>query len=466
MTFSNYDRKAPVERGQDAPPPSYDFATGVPAGASTYSPRTFPPASSNVDKQYGSFSEKGQRQREQEQYEYQGQQGEPSRSFASPSSSSNDPAESSSDPLNDMSLDAKTALAKFGNPFARNPEWSPSAQDAQLTHLPALDFQLRIKMFFTGPSAEKRAQAPPPSFQRRFQATNPFSAIPFEPVYIPGADKKKKGDKQLLSDGFQPMYPGGLLVPRDVSAADWGRFLEDVTVAGRLTGKQSLVSNVAPITMNMGMTGMLVTRAIEKSMKKGKEPAIFEIVETWQATFFAKRNLDVYILQNGERRTARSPNAPIPSATHPVPAQLQRSNTSSSSSSSSSETPSQHHEPPHPDYDPRPAPAPQAGFDRRGQREQRRAMRRQGMPERRTGRRGDRQHDGPQRKFADMPDLPVRGEHPAGLVGAAPSTSASSQPRRSRRRDRGAKGGGFLLVIAPLPPSSNKPRALPETFMW
>lgn len=322
-------KDAPAHSEADAmsyaamPPPSYSSAISVSdqARALQGSPRS--EVGFGKEQQYGGFSEKEQLRREQELCSY--------RTTGAPSGSSSS-FPSSSGFTNSAPPDAKTALATFGSPFATSPDWSPSAHDAYLTQLPKLDIELRLKMRFSGPSAEQRANAPPPSWNRSFASTHPSASAHFESVYIRSANTKSAAHKQILADGFQNSYPGRLMVSRDVSSADWARFNEDMVVAGRLTGAQSIVSNVAPITMHLGATGFFVTRAIEKGMKKRKDPLICATVELWQQNFFTSRKLDVYILHNGQRLTARSPNAPVPVSA----AQIQRSDTIASSSSSSS----------------------------------------------------------------------------------------------------------------------------------
>lgn len=91
------------------------------------------------------------------------------------------------------------------------------------------------------------------------------------------------------------------MVPHDVSAADWFRFLEDIVVSAKLSGAQNVISNVAPITMHLGATGYFVTKAIQNGMAKKKEPAVFETVEVWNQRFFTARGLDVMLVKEKER---------------------------------------------------------------------------------------------------------------------------------------------------------------------
>lgn len=197
-------------------------------------------------------------------------------------------------PLNDLSAynqptqptgnDATTRLAQYGSPYATNREWSPGPSEMGAMTLTQLPIGLRIKIRFARHPGEI-FDPPCPSFLRPIPllgqptATNLTARIP------------PKG--KLLAEGFKPHYPSHLLVPRDVSMADWARFLEDLEVAGRMTGLQQVVSNVAPVTMHLGATGYFVTKAIQKGMLKGKEPVVYEALTVWQERFFMPRGLKV-----------------------------------------------------------------------------------------------------------------------------------------------------------------------------
>ncbi len=193
--------------------------------------------------------------------------------------------------------------------------------------LPKQAFMMRVKARFAR-TAGDIFNPPAPSFQR--QPATQWTYQPFPPISIKAAGK-------LLSDGFKPLYPGRVLADHDVSAADWARFLEDIQVAGRLTGGQSVWSNVAPVTMHLGATGYFVTKAIEKGMKKKKVPFIAEAVETWMENFFGARRLDVYIVDGKERITARRPGEPVPTMAMNTPKPAFDSSSSDSSDSSEDE---------------------------------------------------------------------------------------------------------------------------------
>jgi hypothetical protein len=302
-------------------------------------------------------------------------------------------------------------------------------------------------MRFSSPSNEQRISAPPPSFHRRAIPSISSDAMQFEPVYIKSANNKET-KKQILSDGFQPVYPGRLLVPRDVSAADWARFLDDIVAAGALTGKQKIVSNVAPITMHIGITGFLVTRAIQKGMKKRKSPLICETIENWQHQFFGARSLDVYVLYNGERLTARSPNGPIPASAYPAHPQLQRQDSHASSVSSLSSNSSSSSD----SSDDEDRAALQTLDGRRLGRKERKLLRKQRNAERKQ-----------ERKLAKSERKHRRNEKRHGCSPCSPL--ASQSPSGSRPRQDGARGG-YLLVIAPLSASTASVAEDAASFMW
>lgn len=201
-------------------------------------------------------------------------------------------ASSNSAPATESAFKSETSPTsaddgEFSSPFAHTPDWSPTDKDLEMAAIPAQSFQVRIKQRFAR-SPGSVFDKPAPSFTRPVPHALRNSAADFPPCSIPG-----KGP--LKGDGFKPLYPGQLLACRDVSLADWQRFLEDLEVAGRLGGAQQIISNVAPLTMHLGLTGYFVTKAIEKGMRKKKEPIVSETVEVWQDTFFAPRGLRVCI---------------------------------------------------------------------------------------------------------------------------------------------------------------------------
>ncbi|PWN86933.1 hypothetical protein FA10DRAFT_189992 [Acaromyces ingoldii] len=229
---------------------------------------------------------------------------------------------------------AQAAIERFGSPYATNADWRPSAHlEPRLSVLPSLGIGTRIKQRFAR-SAGDIWNPPCPCFVRAVHPGAIHRGSAFQPV-------RCKGKGELASDGFEPVFPGNILGPRDVSAADWHRFLQDLEVSGRLTGAQEVIAGVAPLTMHMGATGYFVTKAIKKSMARKREPVIFETVETWNERFFLPRGLDVYIRNKTERLTATSVGgliAPLSEqecASHSRPGHSRTSSVSSDDSSAS-----------------------------------------------------------------------------------------------------------------------------------
>ena len=152
----------------------------------------------------------------------------------------------------------------------------------------------------------------------------------------------------------------------------------------------------------------------------------------------------MYVQYNGERITARSPNAPIPISNNHIPQQLQRSNTSSSTSSSSSGSSSDSSED---EETSRLQTINGQRLDRstrRMLRDQRKAERKQRKADRKHERKMakiDRKHKKAQRKYPNMPDLPAS---PQRVQSSTSTIQPSCVPRQTGAR------GGYLLVIAPL----------------
>ncbi|ORY34551.1 hypothetical protein BCR39DRAFT_114570 [Naematelia encephala] len=150
--------------------------------------------------------------------------------------------------------DNRFAGKNYGSPFANSPDWSPTSQDVVLVSIPEQTLQARLKARFARTPGDI-FNPPSASFSR--PAPHTIKSDLFEPYFISG-----KG--ALMGDGFKPHYPGRILALRDVSAADWGRFLEDIEVAGRLTGPQCIVSNVAPLRCTWELPAISSPRSLRR----------------------------------------------------------------------------------------------------------------------------------------------------------------------------------------------------------
>ncbi|CDU25011.1 uncharacterized protein SPSC_04844 [Sporisorium scitamineum] len=290
-----------------------------------------------------------QQQQQQQQYQQvqQPQQSQPSngsyyspqqqQAQASPGTPSQPPLQQQSQGGQANQVDKATdpqgwALAEYGSPYAHSKDWRASPSDLELTGFPEQKLTLRVKQRFSRSPGDVWSK-PAPSFGRPPQQG--WSYAPFQPFSLPASGEQ-------LADGFKPLYPGRILADHDVSAADWCRFLEDLSVAGRMTGAQQVISNFAPVTAHLGATGFLVTKALQKRMKRGKEPAITETVEMWEQNFFLRRGLDVYVRDTEGRMTARAPGDPVPGSNHANPTEIDDHSSNDSDDDSSDE--STHHE--------------------------------------------------------------------------------------------------------------------------
>ncbi|KZS88193.1 hypothetical protein SISNIDRAFT_401831, partial [Sistotremastrum niveocremeum HHB9708] len=135
---------------------------------------------------------------------------------------------------------------------------------------------------------------PPPSFSRAADPRFPYPA--FQPIWLHGLHKKH------LEACFSLIPPTSFVNPHpfathDVGEVDWVRFLEDIQIAGALTGQQRLISNIAPISMHVGATGFLITKAIEGRMKRKKEQPVTELIEIWNDHFFRPRRMYVILFK-------------------------------------------------------------------------------------------------------------------------------------------------------------------------
>lgn len=249
-----------------------------------------------------------------------------------------DPAQSGQQDAPRTQVDKATdplgwALAQYGSPFAYSKDWRATPSDVELTGLPQQKLALRIKQRFARSPGDVWSELPP-SFGRPPQQGWSYAA--FQPFSLPVAGEQ-------LADGFKPIYIGRVLADHDVSAADWARFLEDISVAGRMTGGQQIISQVAPITMHLGATGYFVTKAIEKRMKNKKAPVIAETIEMWQQNFFLRRGLDVYVQDTTGRITGYAPGQPLPGSNSAKPVELE-AQSGDDSDDDSSDSDAQHAE--------------------------------------------------------------------------------------------------------------------------
>lgn len=192
------------------------------------------------------------------------------------------------------------------NPLVHSPDWAPTNEDYRLLAFPQQDFMTRVKKSFLQKSGDPLVDQPR-SFLRQVPPHLAGQSPPaFRPIILRGLNKMG-----LIGEGFKPAYVGPVFAPRDVSVADFGRFLEDIAVAGNIGGGSKIGTQVAPAAMHMGLTGYFVTKAILKGLHRRKEPLVIRTIEAWQEYFFGPRGLDVYVVADEERITSRYVNGEL-----------------------------------------------------------------------------------------------------------------------------------------------------------
>ncbi|KZT23391.1 hypothetical protein NEOLEDRAFT_1049519, partial [Neolentinus lepideus HHB14362 ss-1] len=132
---------------------------------------------------------------------------------------------------------------------------------------------------------------PPPSFSR---------PVPQYVAYEPFPTMVTLGLGKDLGDGFMEMPPPSVVQPHpfarhDVQEADWLRFLADIKAAGKLSTRENVTAAVLPMTMNLGLTGMLVSKGIQNRQIKKKQEPCGRLVDAWNSYFFLPRRLEVIL---------------------------------------------------------------------------------------------------------------------------------------------------------------------------
>lgn len=126
---------------------------------------------------------------------------------------------------------------------------------------------------------------PPPCFSRVIAPPSEdttYEQLP-HPLVIDAKPGKKFLDEAFATTGTPALYR------HDVLAEDWVRLLEDIQIVARLTGGQRVVAGALPVTMHIGFSGFLVSRAIEKGMKKKNAGNVVKLLDIWNERFFKPR---------------------------------------------------------------------------------------------------------------------------------------------------------------------------------
>ncbi|EPQ54623.1 hypothetical protein GLOTRDRAFT_129977 [Gloeophyllum trabeum ATCC 11539] len=133
-----------------------------------------------------------------------------------------------------------------------------------------------ITKIFSG-SSSNPLDPPPPCFSR--PPPHNVSYEPFQTMVSYGLGKE-------IRDGFTQLPPPSMLQPHpfashDIQEDDWHRFLSDVKKAGELSTRENITAAVLPLTMNIGLTGMLVSKAIKNGQSRRKQDPTSKLVDVW-----------------------------------------------------------------------------------------------------------------------------------------------------------------------------------------
>ncbi|KAJ2955091.1 hypothetical protein NQZ79_g8856 [Umbelopsis isabellina] len=126
---------------------------------------------------------------------------------------------------------------------------------------------------------------------------------PFHRIQIPC-------NGRFLEDGFPTMYPGHAFNGHDVEAADWVRFIEDLSIICRLDRRDHIKANVIPMVGGAGLPlGILWTNAIKKKMKSGKDQQVGGLVDIWNGYYFNPRAINITLVRGVTALSGQ--NAPL-----------------------------------------------------------------------------------------------------------------------------------------------------------
>lgn len=151
----------------------------------------------------------------------------------------------------------------------------------------------KMKSFAPGKGVSALIDPPPPSFTRH---------PPRNLLYSRFRDTSLLASDNELDHGFPVIVPPASDDPHpfathDITEEDWTRFLHDIKIAASLSPKDRVVSGVAPMVMGIGITGILVSKGIQKRQIKKKSTAVAELVDHWNHYFFHPRHMDIALAQ-------------------------------------------------------------------------------------------------------------------------------------------------------------------------
>ncbi|KAJ3522794.1 hypothetical protein NM688_g8824 [Phlebia brevispora] len=162
-------------------------------------------------------------------------------------------------------------------------------------------FFAKMRNFAPGADPISILNPPPPCFSR--VPPTSLSYETFRPcILLSLSNELDKGFPAIIPPSSAEAHP---FILHDVREEDWIRFLRDIQRAGSLSPMNRFVAGAVPITFGLGYPGILVTRSIERAMKKKKIGPVSEIIEHWNHYFFSPREIEITLVQ-GEPSTRTS----------------------------------------------------------------------------------------------------------------------------------------------------------------
>ncbi|KAI8582684.1 hypothetical protein K450DRAFT_226416 [Umbelopsis ramanniana AG] len=146
-------------------------------------------------------------------------------------------------------------------------------------------------LFSKGQRKRDPLDPPPECFSRPLD-------LPQEQMPFPAFEISCNG--RLLDAGWPVEYPGEVLIAHDIQESEWTRFLEDLSLTARLKPRDRIVSHVIPMTLGVGLYGILISNAIRRIMKRGKANGVASVVDIWNACYFQIRGVKVTLMR-GEK---------------------------------------------------------------------------------------------------------------------------------------------------------------------
>lgn len=133
----------------------------------------------------------------------------------------------------------------------------------------------------------------PPCFARPLPPTPSRTFFPW--ITIPAQTRYS------LDSGFVPLYDVRALSPHDVLPTDFARFLSDCHVVGTLSSGSRVLAQAVPVVNKFGLTGRLLSMAVQKGVLGGKVKEVSALVDAWNEAFFKPRGVAVWLRQGGKR---------------------------------------------------------------------------------------------------------------------------------------------------------------------